>query len=70
MTCFYEFRVAGHLGPVTRSALPELIATDCGRGTILSGRTERTDDLDLLLRRLEEQGLVAVDVRISRRQRH
>ena len=70
MTLFYEFRVAGHLGPVTRSALSELTATNRGSGTILTGHAERSDDLDLLLRRLDEHGLVAMDVRISRRDRH
>lgn len=61
----YEFHVADLLGPVTRSALPELTAHAGWPGTVLTGRAAGPAEFDGLLRRLEEQGLSVTHIVIS-----
>jgi hypothetical protein len=61
----YEFRVADLVGPVTRSALPELTAHAGSPGTVLTGRAAGPTEFDGLLRRLGEQGLSVTHIVIS-----
>jgi len=61
----YEFHVADLLGPVTRSALPELTAYAGSPGTVLTGRAAGPAELDGLLQRLGERGLTVTHIVIS-----
>jgi hypothetical protein len=65
----YEFRVAGLIGPVLRSALPELVAIAAAPSTTLTGRTSTPDALDDILRRLRNQGLTTTFILITRHDR-
>ena len=61
----YEFRIAGTIGPVVRSALPELTAVVVPRFTVLTGTVPGPQDLQRLLDALEAHDSPAVDVRLS-----
>jgi hypothetical protein len=53
----YEFHVAGLVGPVVRSALPEL-ATGAGeKNSVLCGTAEGPDEVEKVLRQLGDAGL-------------
>src|SRR5664279_4763661 len=58
----YEFHIAGTIGPVVRSALPELTAVVVPRFTVLTGTVPGPQDLQRLLDALESP---AVDVRLT-----
>ena len=62
----YEFRVAGEIGPVIRSAVPELIAQPTECSCVLSGSVDEPDDLRRLLDHLAELHLVEAEIRIHR----
>ena len=62
---FYEFHVAGLIGPVIRSALPELSISAEPLGTFLTGRVHELVEVDDLLRRLHDQGLITTHIVIS-----
>ena len=65
MDTSYEFRVAGRLGPVLRSALADLSPSVEQRQTILSGTVADREELCRLLARLRELRLDAVDIRLA-----
>lgn len=65
----YEFHVQGLIGPVVQSALPELTRCDGPRLTRLYGTAAEPTDIDLLLRRLTDSGLVADHILLSTQSR-
>jgi len=65
----YEFHVAGLIGPVVRSALPELTTGAGDRNSVLSGRADGPDDVDRVLRRLGDAGLTPTHIVISHERR-
>ena len=69
MAEIYEFRVAGLIGPVVRAAMPELSADNWSPHSVLTGTADGPDDVDGLLRRLTDHGLVASHIRISNQTR-
>ena len=60
----YEFHIAGTIGPVMRSALPEFTAVVVPRFTVLAGTFPGPQDLQRLLDTLDAHGSPAVDVRL------
>jgi hypothetical protein len=68
----YEFHVAGLIGPVVRSALPELATGAGDRNSVLSGKADGPDDVERVLQRLGDAGLTPSHIVISsgRRWRH
>lgn len=58
----YEFHIAGTIGPVVRSALPEFSAVVVPRFTVLTGTVPGPGDLQRLLDALDSP---AVDVRLT-----
>src|SRR5664279_6446453 len=58
----YEFHIAGTIGPVVRSALPEFSAVLVPRFTVLTGTVPGPRDLQPLLDALDSP---AVDVRLT-----
>jgi len=69
MPDIYEFHVGGLIGPVVRSALPELTSIDDGRQTRLFGTAVEPSDVDRLLVRLAGNGLVPNHIVLSNRSR-
>ena len=65
MTEDYEFHVSGLLGPVVRSALPELTACAAPTECVLTGMADGPDDVTQLLERLADHHLVATHIVIS-----
>ena len=65
MADLYEFRVTGLIGPVVRSALPELTAECDSRHSVLTGTAADPEAVDELLRRLREAGLTASHILIA-----
>ena len=65
MAEIYEFHVAGLIGPVVRSALPELTTGAGNRNSVLSGRADGPDDVYRVLRRLGDAGLTPTHIVIS-----
>jgi hypothetical protein len=61
----YEFHVAGLIGPVVRSALPELTTGAGDRNSVLCGKADGPDDVDRVLRRLGDAGLTPSHIVIS-----
>ena len=61
----YEFRIAGTIGPVMRSALPEFTAVVVPRFTVLAGTFPGPQDLQPLLDALDAHDSPAVDVRFT-----
>jgi len=61
----YEFHVAGLIGPVVRSALPELTTGAGDRNSVLSGTANGPDDVDRVLQRLGDAGLAPSHIVIS-----
>ena len=61
----YEFRIAGTIGPVMRSALPEFSAVVVPRFTVLTGAVPGPQDLQRLLDALDAHASPAVDVRLT-----
>lgn len=61
----YEFHVAGLIGPVVRSALPELATGAGDRNSVLSGKADGPDDVDRVLRQLGDAGLTPSHIVIS-----
>jgi hypothetical protein len=57
-----EFRIAGTIGPVVRSALPEFSAVVVPRFTVLTGTVPGPGDLQRMLDALDSP---AVDVRLT-----
>jgi hypothetical protein len=60
-----EFRVAGLIGPVSRSALSELGADPGLRSTLFTGRVHEPAGVEDLLRGLAGQGMDATIILIS-----
>ena len=61
----YEFHIAGTIGPVMRSALPEFTAVVVPRFTVLTGTVPGPGDLQRLLDALDAHDSPAVDVRLT-----
>ena len=61
----YEFHIAGTIGPVVRSALPEFSAVLVPRFTVLTGTVPGPGDLQRLLDALDALDSPAVDVRLT-----
>ena len=61
----YEFHIAGTIGPVVRSALPEFSSLLVPRFTVLTGTVPGPGDLQRLLDALEAHDSRAVDVRLT-----
>ena len=66
MADVYEFRIRGRIGPVVRSAFPELETTCAVPGTRLNGRGGDAAEVCELLHRLDDEGLIATDVLMTR----
>ena len=64
MADIYEFHVAGLIGPVARSALPELITGPGDTNSVLSGQGG-PDDVDDMLQRLGDAGLTTTHIVIT-----
>ena len=62
----YEFRVTGEIGPVIRSAVPELTAAATENSCVLSGSVDGALGLARLLDRLADLHLVESEIRIHR----
>ncbi|MEP6559695.1 MAG: hypothetical protein ABJD68_01285 [Nakamurella sp.] len=69
MADLYEFHVAGRIGPVIRSALPELATGPEGMNSVLSGAASGHEEVDRMLRRLDDAGLTATHIVITDEQR-
>jgi hypothetical protein len=65
----YEFHVAGVIGPVVRSALPELSADAQDKRSVLTGTAESPEAVEELLRRIGDAGLNTTHIVISREER-
>ena len=61
----YEFHVAGLIGPVIRSALPELTAHRESLATVVTGRVDDSDEVARLLRRLTDHGMIVTRLSIT-----
>jgi len=61
----YEFHIAGTIGPVVRSALPEFSAVLVPRFTVLTGTVPGPGDLHRLLDALDAHGSPTIDVRLT-----
>jgi hypothetical protein len=59
----YEVRVRGLLGPVLRSALPELVATPAGPTTLISGSVAERAQVDALIDMLSRCGARVTTIR-------
>jgi hypothetical protein len=64
MADIYEFHVTGLIGPVVRSALPELTSEPDCRRTLLSGSAE-PGEVSRLLEQLRDSGLLLQHVVLS-----
>jgi hypothetical protein len=65
MADVYEFHVTGLIGPVVRSALPELTTGAGDRNSVLCGKADGPDDVDRVLRQLGDAGLTPSHIVIS-----
>jgi hypothetical protein len=61
----YEFHVAGLIGPVVRSALPELATGAGGKNSVLCGKADGPEEVDRVLRQLGDAGLSPTHIVIS-----
>jgi hypothetical protein len=68
MTPIYEFHVAGRVGSVIRSALPEMHTFEQHAGRTVHG-TGEPQEIDELLTRIESLNLVVQSVHICARSR-
>ena len=66
MADLYEFRVAGEIGPVIRSAIPELTAHLADQCSILTGCAHSPHAFADVLRQLEVLGLVETEIFVCR----
>lgn len=62
----YEFRVSGRLGPVLRSALPELSAATAGSSTIITGCLREAAEIEALLHQLSQFGATITVIHLSK----
>lgn len=62
----YEFHVAGLIGPVVRAALPELTPHPNARHSVLTGTAPGPSEVQELLHRLTDHGLVTDHIVIAR----
>ena len=65
----YEFHIAGTIGPVVRSALPEFAVVVEASSTVLTGTCGSHEDLQRLLDTLNAHDVPVLDLRITRSQR-
>lgn len=69
MADVYEFHITGLIGPVSRGALGELTVDSADRESVLTGIAHGPEELDGVLHRLDEFGLVPTEIRICPRHR-
>jgi hypothetical protein len=62
----YEFRVTGEIGPVIRSAIPELSFGGTEQPCTLTGVVAGPAELERLLDRIAELGLDETEIRVHR----
>jgi hypothetical protein len=65
MAQMYEFHITGLIGPVIEAALPELTPQADPRHSVLTGRANEPRDVDTLLDKLTDHGLVADHIVIA-----
>ncbi len=65
MAQMYEFHVTGLIGPVVQAALPELTTQPAPKHSVLTGRANEPRDVDTLLDKLTNHGLVADYIAIA-----
>jgi hypothetical protein len=61
----YEFHVTGLIGPVVEAALPELTSQAAPKHSVLIGTADEPLDLQTLLGKLTDHGLVADHIVIA-----
>ena len=66
MAQMYEFHVTGLIGPVVEAALPELTPQTPAKHSVLTGTASEPRDVDTLLDKLTDHGLVADHIVIAR----
>ncbi len=66
MDDLYEFRVTGTIGPVIRSAIPELTSCRTERSWVLTGDAVGPADIARVLRLLEKFRIVETDIHVRR----
>ena len=59
MSAMYEFHVTGLIGPVVEAALPELTTQAAPKHSVLTGSVSESRDVQALLDKLTDHGLVA-----------
>lgn len=64
---FYEFHIAGTVGPLARAAIPGFSTVTVPRYTVLTGTVRCRADLQRLLDALDAHDTPAIDVRVTRR---
>ena len=67
MAAIYEFQVAGQIGPVIRSALPEMRTFEESSGRRLRGTATERGDIDRLLELIRTLDLVVQRLHIAAR---
>ena len=65
MAQMYEFHVTGLIGPVVQAALPELATQPASKHSVLTGTADAPCDVEKLLDRLTDHGLVADHIVIA-----
>ena len=65
MAEMYEFHVTGLIGPVVESALPELTTQAAMEHSVLTGMASEPRDVQELLHKLTDHGLVADHIVIA-----
>jgi hypothetical protein len=64
----YEFGITGAVGPVIQACLPETSVVTETHFTVLTGTVDGPDQLRRVLDLLDDNGVPALDLRISRHQ--
>jgi hypothetical protein len=65
VSAMYEFHVTGLIGPVVEAALPELTSQAAPKHSVLTGTTDEALDVQTLLDKLTDHGLVADHIVIA-----
>lgn len=65
MSAMYEFHVTGLIGPVVEAALPELTSQAARKHSVLTGTAQEPLDVQALLGKLTDHGLVADHIVLS-----
>lgn len=65
MPAIYEFHVTGLIGPVVEAALPDLTSLPAPKHCVLTGTADEPMDVQTLLAKLTDHGLVADHIVIA-----